>query len=321
MSFMQKILDKFRLKDTIYTGSNELVISHYSDMPRYYTINGTKYDIDDPDSIYEIPVFSATFFIHNKEYGMDSVLRKHSSQLYLKNKDIYNACQYKLQEYKEANINFQTEDEKEWKKERQEIEEKRRREELEKRKLHDSFRIEDMYQFPDIPFEWQWVMQLNHTNGIAWFMLNMNNQYIALSAIDFINSILEESKNYTGFKETLYVCTENIDFSYPVPMQKDSMTNTFVECIPYTKTGKISKYPAALHFREKPEISIIGGTKFPVYTVRGSIYFMRDGNIGKADIYIKEYWIQIRLKGINLVVQRIGKNTPAGNEDIYRQKL
>ena len=156
---------------------------------------------------------------------------------------------------------------------------------------------------------------------IAWFMLNKNNQYIALSAIDFINSILEESRSYTCFEEKLYICTENIDFDYPIPYTKQSTACTFVECTPYTKTQKISKYPAILHFREFPEKHIYNESICYVYRVYGDIHFMLDGNVGKANLTINDYWVQIRLHGLNLVVQRIGKNTLHGNVDIYRRKL
>lgn len=178
-----------------------------------------------------------------------------------------------------------------------------------------------MYQFTEIPFEWKWVLQLSHTNGVAWFMLNKNNQYVALSAINFINEVLENSKHYTEFDKELYICTENIDFGYPIPCAPGNTTCTFVECTPYTKTGKISKYPSILHFKEFPEKNIYNDSVCYVYRVHGEIYFMADGNIGKADLVINDYWIKIRLNGLNLVVQRIGHNTPKGNTDIYRKRL
>ena len=52
---------------------------------------------------------------------------------------------------------FSPEEEKRWEKYRHE---------KELRKIQcNSFKIEDMYQFTEIPFEWQWVTELNHTNG------------------------------------------------------------------------------------------------------------------------------------------------------------
>ena len=39
----------------------------------------------------------------------------------------------------------------------------------------------------------------------------------------------------------------------------------------------------------------------------GAIYFMHDGNIGKADITIGNTKVQLRLAGINLIVRRVDK--------------
>lgn len=298
-----------------------LIPSQYSSMPRYYTINGIKYDMDNPWDIIKLPVFKDIITIGKDKYGMDSILRKHGRESYLGNKDVFHACRIKEEEYSQKGYYFETEQEKIEKQKYEAHQKQKELEQAQKIALHDSFTIDDMYQFTEILFEWIWVKELRHTNGIAWFMLNMNNQYIALAAIDHINSILAMSNEYTGFNQMLYVCTENIDFSYPVPTLKDSLPNTFVECVPYTKTGKLSKYPAILHFREFAEKSMIGNTTFDVYRVSGKIYFMIDGSIGKADLVINEYWVKVRLKGLNLVVQRIGKNTPDGNVDIYRQKL
>lgn len=327
MTFMRKFLDKLKIKDfnekrdNLQIDNKYFIKSQYSNMPRYYTIDGIKYDIDNPKDIVNIPVFKTTFIMDGQEYGMDSVLRKHSFQLYLKNKAIYNACQEKLQDYADAGVHFQTAEEREREQQYKQAQEQRANEELQKKKLHDSFKIDDMYQFSDIPFEWQWVAQLSHTGDTAWFMLNMNNQYIALSSINYVNSVLEKSKEYTGVKENLYVCTENIDFGYPKHMNMNSLPNTFVECVPYTKTRKISKYPAILWFREYPKKSKYFGVATEYCAVHGNICFMRDGNVGKADLTINDYWIQIRLKGINLVVQRIGKNSASGSADIYRAKI
>ena len=59
--------------------------------------------------------------------------------------------------------------------------------------ISDSITIHDMIEFPNLPFELRWVPKLQHTNGIAWFSLNKNNQYIALSVINYINDIFEQA--------------------------------------------------------------------------------------------------------------------------------
>lgn len=328
MRLLGRIFDLFKLEITRETERNStsfsgqsIIISQYSSMPRYYTIDGIKYDIDNPRDIERLPLFGNIIYINGEEYGMDSVLRKHAYESYLENKAIYNAAIEKENEFKEHGFYFETEEEKRKKREYEEDQKRKREEEKAVKRLHDSFKIEDMHQFTEIPFEWHWVMELQHTNGIAWFMLNRNNQYIALSAINYINSVLEGAEAYTGFRRSYYICTENIDFDYPRPMKKDSLPNTFVRCVPYTKTGRISKYPAILCFKEYMEGKVMYARDMPINTVHGSVCFMRDGNIGMADITIHEYWIQIRLHGISLVVQRIGKNTEKGNVDIYRKKI
>ena len=111
MKLFDKILDKFKLEST-RTGENETIQSRFSSMPRYYTINGVKYDIDSPRDIARIPVFGSIFYIDGQEYGMDSVLRKHAYESYLENKAIYNAAIEKENEFKEHGFYFETEEEK-----------------------------------------------------------------------------------------------------------------------------------------------------------------------------------------------------------------
>lgn len=320
---IRKLLDLFKLgstKEMEKEAEERIIISDYSTMPRFYTINGIRYDIDDPREIKSLPIVRSTFLIKGERYGLDSVLRRHSAEAYTKNKDIYNASLDKLDEYQEKGICFKTESEIQHELERAETEKARKTEEENKIKLNYSFSIKDMYQFEDIPFEWSWVMELSYSNGIAWFMLNKNNQYIALSALDFINKVLGHSKVYTGCTADLYICTENIDFDFPVPMHKDSLPCTYVQCVPYTLTGKISKFPVVLHFSEYPTQHVYGNSVSPCYEILGEIYILRTGEIGKADIQINGYKIQLRLRGSNLVVRRIDKRSLAGNILIYKSR-
>ena len=298
-----------------------IIISDYSTMPRFYTINGIKYDIDDPREIRDLPIIRSTFLIRGERYGLDSVLRKHSAEAYTRNKDIYNASLEKLDEYHEKGICYKTQSEIQHELERAEIEKEITRKEDEKLKLHNSFTIEDMERFINIPFEWHWVMELSHSNGIAWFMLNKNNQYIALSILNSINHVLDESKLYTGCDKNFYICTENIDFFFPVPMHENSIPNTYVQCIPYTPKGKLSKYPAILHFSEYPTKRIESGFEITCYNITGDIYFLQTGDIGKADINIDGYKIKIRLHGLDLIVKRIDKLSLRGNTVIYKFDL
>lgn len=167
------------------------------------------------------------------------------------------------------------------------------------------FKICDMLQFRDIPFEWQWVVELNHTNGMAWFMLNKNNQFIALCYINQINKIIINAHSYINGINSCKMCTEEIDFFYQIPMHKDSLPNTYVECTPYTKTGKISKYPVILHFASSELITLDNGYKYQRHPYSGEIRIMRDGNIGMAKISFGYTRFSIGLSGLDLIIKRI----------------
>lgn len=180
---------------------------------------------------------------------------------------------------------------------------------IEIRNLHNLFTIEDMYQFTDIPFEWQWVTKLMHTNGIAWFMLNMNNQFIALQYIDEINKLIIDAHSYINGIEDFEICTEEIDFMYPIPMYRDSIANSYVECVPYTKTGKISKYPVILHFASSELVTLSNGYKYQNHPCIGEIKILQDGNIGMANVFFGHTKFSIRLFGLNLVIQRIDSDS------------
>lgn len=169
----------------------------------------------------------------------------------------------------------------------------------------DTFKIDDMIQFQDIPFEWWWVTELNHTNGIAWFLLNKNNQFIALCYIEQINNLIIDAHSYIQSLNNYEMCTEEIDFAYPIPMYKESLPNTYVECIPYTKTGKISKYPAILHFASSKLVTLDNGYKYQNHPFRGEIKIMQDGNIGMAKISFGYTKVSIGLSGLSLIIKRI----------------
>lgn len=288
------------------TLKNEIIISQYSDLPRYYTINGIKYDIDNPESISKIPLFKGTFFINGIEYGMDSILMEHGRKTYSKNIKVHQAAVEKGNEFRYSGIVFKTEKEKEEERIRKERWALQDLEKEKRKKQCDSFKIEDMYQFENILFEWHWVMSLFHTNGIAWFMLNKNNQYIAFEYIDILDKLIREFYEYIPKLKEFEIFMEEIDFDYPKPMHKDSIANTYVECIPYTKTGKKSKYPAILHFSSSETIEE-NNRIYQNHPYIGEIKIMQDGNIGSASILFAKNHTKFSfgLHGINLIIKRI----------------
>lgn len=303
-----KLLDAFRKRRT--ENNVTVVISQYSTMPRYYTVNGVRYDIDNAYDIARIPLFKALMQINGEQLGMDAVLLEHGIQARLQNDAVYRAAIAKVNQYRASGIVSKSKREIAQDKIWQTKYETRKAEEEIRKKQCDSFTIEDMYQFTGIPFGWSWVVELSHTDGVAWFMLNMNNQQIALHYISQLNQIIVDSHEYIEQVAGISIDLYNIDFGLPVPMYRNSMTSTRVECYPYTKTGKVSKYPVKLIFRNKP-----GGTE----AVYGEIKILEDGNIGSAMVQFSYnsggvVSFTFGLYGLSLVLKKVDMNY----ETIYR---
>lgn len=293
-------------------------INKFNDIFEYksvsFKIAGIEYDIMKKEDVEKIPCLPVTANILGKNYGIDYILRKNAVHIYNTDGDyeLAEACIHKSNEFFLAGYGTQGEDELEHTKQ---AEIRRENREADKRKMFEinsRVSVEDMSIFPNLPFELQWVLNLQHTNGTAWFSLNMNNQYVALSALNYINKIFEQANHYLPSGNEFYICLENICFDYLKPTTLDSFPGTYVECNPYTLTHKRSKYPMILHFSE-----IDGESTFFNRSSFGSVFFMQDGNIGKADITIGNSTIQLRLIGINLIVKRIDKLINYKYENIF----
>lgn len=177
--------------------------------------------------------------------------------------------------------------------------------------------IDDMRQFTGIPFEWHWVQQLNFTNGVAWFMLNKNNQGVALRYISQLNNLILDSYAYVDGLDDTCINLNDVDFDYPKLLHMDSMTNTRVECYPYTKTGCASKYPVILVFATSETRTHNGNPFCQAYPVNGEIKITQDGSIGAArvrfDLWEGEITFDFGLCGASLAVKHIYKDS----EKIY----
>lgn len=281
-----------------------IIISQYSKLPRYYTINGVKYDIDNAFDIQRIPLFTAQMSINGEQLGMDAVLLEHGIQARSHNDAVYRAAIDKVNQYRARGIvsksKREIEQDKSWqaKREQQKVDEEKRKNQC------DNFTIDDMYQFTGIPFGWNWVVELNHTDGVAWFMLNINNQQVALHYISQLNEIIIDSHEYVDQVSGVAIDLCNIDFGLPIPMRRNSMASTRVECYPYTKTGKVSKYPVKLVFRNKP------GSNEAVY---GEVMILEDGNIGSAKVQFSYkaggvVVFTFGLYGLSLVLKKVDMN-------------
>ena len=273
--------------------------SQYSEFPRYYTINGVKYDIDNPKSIEQIPLVSNTFSINGKTYGMDTILYEHYRQC--PDRSLGYTAFDKCEELRKHGIIHKSD----WELELESRWEARKAKEDARKQQCDSFTVEDMQQFPDIPIAWQYIVELNHTDGIAWCQLNWNNQQIVLRYISQINDIIVDAQSYVDGIGKAHIDLYSMDFNYPMPMYMNSMCNTRIECYPYTTTGKLSKYPVLIQFATKQDANGLRSV--------GEIKILRDGNIGAATVSINGNTFKIGLHGTSLVLKRVDNPYLGGN--------
>lgn len=171
-----------------------------------------------------------------------------------------------------------------------------------------SFSISDMYQFPDIPFGWHWVTKLEYTNDRAWFMLNKNNQQIALEYISQLAELIENAHGYVKGIKKCRIDLNAVSFGYRDRFVANDLPSTYVACEPFTRTGKISKYPAILYFSTIAYKELQTGEKVQIHPAIGQIKILRDGNIGSAHVTFSESgYIKFTfgLFGLSLVIKRI----------------
>ena len=93
---------KIQSSDIQDTDKERLVLSEYSSLPRFYSIDGVSYDLDVPASIRKIPVFFNTFEIEGRPYRMDKLLMEHARQCV--NEEIRDAAYEKAEEFTSSRI-------------------------------------------------------------------------------------------------------------------------------------------------------------------------------------------------------------------------
>ena len=77
----------------------EETLSQYSIFPRFYYINGVKYDIDSAKSIDEIPLCKTEFIINDEIWSIDGILRSHVNRFFHKfPEDTRAACYKKIEQ-------------------------------------------------------------------------------------------------------------------------------------------------------------------------------------------------------------------------------
>lgn len=166
------------------------------------------------------------------------------------------------------------------------------------------FQLEDMYQYGSLPFDWN--KDLFYSRDKAFLPLTRQNKEVFLWYVNEISMLIEDVRNQVVGLHHPRILTKDIDFEYPIPFSAGDAPNSYLECIPYTQTGRTPKYPVVLHFRS----SQASGTKdyrWQFHPYIGEIKILCDGSIGAANVTFAEnyYKYSIRLFGTSLVVRRI----------------
>lgn len=280
--------------------------SMYSEFPRYYIINGIRYDIDNPYDLKTLPLIRNVFEINGEQYGLDSLLNEHCIQS-TANMDVHWAAYNKVQEYRGNGIIHRSAREIKRRREYEKAQEDRRIKEEARKHQCNLFMLDDMEQFSDIPFGWHLVKNMMHTDGVAWFTPNYKNRQIALKYISQIKELIDDSHSYIKGTSTFSIDIPEIDFGYPLHKSQNSMTNTRVECYPYTRTGKKSKYPAILIFATSKTEIMSNGEEWQMHPISGEIKIMQDGNIGYAKILFSKNHTSytIGLYGLSLIIKKV----------------
>lgn len=283
-------------------------ISQYSTLPRFYYIEGRKFDIDSPESVYSIPLCHTDFIINQEHWGIDAILREHVNRHYYKiPENLKSACYSKISDFEYTP--YKTESVKE-----KDARLKQEREQSQKLEKLRSITCSDMEQFKINQFE---MTDIFCDNNMAIMLIQEKNQPQVLKDISKMNSYIQEAINLAHIKTSISIPINDISFSVEDITIKSDMYRryySYFECVPYTKTGKLSKFPLILHYATSNYEDFDAENKF-----FGKIYYSQMGSIGKAELINwlghNCYVFYFATKGNSLILKSIEKN----KNIIYKQ--
>lgn len=172
--------------------------------------------------------------------------------------------------------------------------------------------------------KWEGLEKLSHSEKLALEkqkeeQLREKAQLNAISRSDMEQFHFENYKMEEPFYLNLYINPSELKFD----TLKHDKTNTtlyftYFECKPYTKTEKKSKFPLILHYATPAYHEFNPPTDF-----FGNIYYLQDGNIGKARL---TYWIshtmysfELGLTGQTLEVKKVEKAVNGNKSLLYKR--
>ena len=284
-------------------------ISQYSSLPRYYFIQGECYDIDSPKSVSSIPVCETHFSINEEDWGIDTVLREHVNRYYSHiPEELKSTCYPKISEFEWNGLKRESAQEKQARI-RQETEQ------FEKEKKLRSISLKDMKQFH---FDGYQLSEPIYDNNMCIITILNSDQLQVKRDMEFINTLVKESCAIAEIKPLLHIDVESLKFD----IEKIEHTTinqyfTYFECNPYTKTGKLSKFPLILHYATESFNDVNASKNY-----FGDIYYLQDGSIGKCRLI---YWnrrtmylIDLGLIGKTLSTKKIEKTYTGDKAVIYK---
>lgn len=290
----------------------EADISQFSSLPRYYYIQGQKYDIDSPDSVDHIPVCSTAFIINDEKWGIDGILREHVNRYFSHIPDILkNACYKKISEYNWSDYKSESPTERIAR-----IHQENKLAEQEA-KLK-SITKTDMEQFDFSKFVIETPI---YDNKMCIMNISEQNQEAVIQELQSLEKYINEAICIADLPDTLHLPCNTLKFDTNTIDIKDSTSvtqyYTFFECCPYTKTGKLSKFPLILHYATKNITEFDPGENY-----FGNIYYLQDGSIGKAKMvfWLKNmmYKIELGLKGRTLIIKKIEQSINDELQTLYK---
>ena len=312
MGFLSKLFKNETIESPAQNYKNNVYdseISQYSNLPRYYYIKGKRYDIDSPESVSSIPLCETHFNISGEDWGIDTILREHVNRYYSHIPDeLKSECYPKISEFEWNGLKRESSQEKA-------VRIKQENEQLEKEKKLKAFSLKDMEQFHFENFQ---LSEPIYDNNMSIITISNSNQFQVKREIEFINTLVNKSRDLAGIKPTLRIDVENLKFDVEkISHSTASQYFTYFECNPYTKTGKFSKFPLILHYATKSFNDAEASKNF-----FGEIYYLQDGNIGKCRLiyWIKHtmYLIDLGLTGKTLTTKKIEKNCNGDKTVLYK---
>lgn len=279
-------------------------ISQYSSLPRFYYINGVKYDIDSPQSVFSIPLCETHFNVNGEDWGIDTVLREHVNRYYSKIPDVLKtACYSKISCLKNSGYEVESSSE------------RAARINQEKELLVESERLnsitaKDMEQFINIPYHLSGKTVVEYRN--VYMEFNELDDSIFLNEIASINSLLRESNRFAKLPSDLILI---------------NLKNRSIKCTPYTATKKNAKYPlsvCASSFTSNEQSTYYKLYKKYPDTCGCELFYLQSGTIGKADIYfnrdMQKYHYHLICKNNSLVIGKIDSFNLSTNERVVLYK-